>query len=546
MNLHAERTDTIATYKSIDPFYFQLYGGINKSANENLPWTELTSYPISGGLFAGVGREVSDIWGWRIAFRYNHNKSRNVQECETPDTWGWDNIALFGDATLDITDVFCLSQINHNQEYRNWNLKAFAGVGIAHTFGFDNVPLSYTEPYNRNSKLTTAIRAGFTVTYRLDNNWRAGAEISHSIFNDYFNGVQAGFPYDGRTNLKLGITYMLTEKKKEIPDVEYDHRLRTVPELPFILPYAEDVKRRRIVGRAFIDFPVNETVINPYYRSNQQELKRIIATIDSAIFDKSIQVTRISLHGYASPESSYSNNVRLSRGRVVALQNYLQKHYKFNPSAFSLENTPEDWQNLRDFIAADGRKRVKGDIWYESHSIFDTPEPPEAITNNRDELLRIIDLQIDKDEKEELLKQVGNGEPYNWLLKYVYPGLRHTDYVIEYVVRHYPVKDARRLIYTHPEALSTNEMYQVANSYPAGSDGWLDALLIAAKQYPEDKTANLNAACACVKVKRLKDARHYLSAAGDTEQTQYLSNIISAMDGTAKWTMEDGRIILIP
>ena len=62
------------------------------------------------------------------------------------------------------------------------------------------------------------------------------------------------------------------------------------------------------------------------------------------------------------------------------------------------------------------------------------------------------------------------------MLQHVYPGLRHTDYVIEYVVKHYEVKDARRLIYTHPEALSVEEMYQVAKSYEEGTDGWLDAL----------------------------------------------------------------------
>ena len=91
---------------------------------------------------------------------------------------------------------------------------------------------------------------------------------------------------------------------------------------------------------------------------------------------------------------------------------------------------------------------------------------------------------------------MAGGKPYRWLLDHVYPGLRHTDYVIQYVVRHYPVQQSRRLIYTHPEALSLSEMYRVAESWPEGSDDWLDALLIAARQYPESETANLNAAVA--------------------------------------------------
>ena len=74
-------SDTLVKVK--DPFYLQLYGGFNKSANENLPMSEFTSYPWSAGAFLGLGREFSPLWGWRTALRINRNKSRNVQECES-------------------------------------------------------------------------------------------------------------------------------------------------------------------------------------------------------------------------------------------------------------------------------------------------------------------------------------------------------------------------------------------------------------------------------------------------------------------------------
>ena len=61
--------------------YLQLYGGINQSANENLPFSEFSSYPWAGGIFLGIGKECSPLWGWRTVLRYNYNKSRNVPEC---------------------------------------------------------------------------------------------------------------------------------------------------------------------------------------------------------------------------------------------------------------------------------------------------------------------------------------------------------------------------------------------------------------------------------------------------------------------------------
>ena len=188
---------------------------------------------------------------------------------------------------------------------------------------------------------------------------------------------------------------------------------------------------------------------------------------------------------------------------------------------------------------------MKGDIWYENANILETPEVPTEVAKYRDDLLAVIDQDIDLDVKEQKLKQVGGGEPYKWLLQHVYPGLRHTDYIVEYVVRSYPVSKSRKLIYTHPEALSLQEMYMVAQSYEKGTDDWLDALMIAAKQYPDEPTANLNAACACVEMKRLSDAKRFLANAGNSQQALYLANVIKAMEGKCQWKMENGKVVIV-
>ena len=221
------------------------------------------------------------------------------------------------------------------------------------------------------------------------------------------------------------------------------------------------------------------------------------------------------------------------------------RKYNFDSQVFKTNFTPEDWDNLRGFLTESDTRKVKGDFWYESKDYVETPEVPEIIINHRNELLRIIDRKMDPDAKEELLKRVGGGEPYRWLLEYVYPGLRHTDYIIEYKVRAFSVEKGRKLIYTHPEAMSMEEMYNVAMSYEEGSENWLDALLIAVEQFPDDETANLNAACGCVMTKRLVDAKKYLQKAGSTRQAKYVGNVIKAMEGTVNWKMQNGRVVVI-
>ena len=543
METHAQ-TAADSTRTNKDPYYLQLYLGINKSANENLPWTEFTKYPWSGGAFIGFGREITKLWGWRAALRFNHNKSRNVQTCESYDVYSWNNWGLFADATFDVTDALRTKKATRAARF---NLKAFAGVGIANTWGFDDVPLSYTHAYSRASKLLPAFRAGATATYRLTDRWRVGAELSQTLFEDHFNGVAYDAPLDGRTNLKIGLTYFLMRKPRRTrpsQPVVRKVKLKVCPPLPLHMPDPENTKLRQIQGHAFLDFPVNETVIYPDYRNNPYELARIHASVDSALFDQSVVITSIVLHGYASPESPYTNNTRLAKGRTEALRNHLIRKYHFDSKVFKTDYTPEDWDNLRGFLTETETRKVKGDFWYDNKDFTETPEVPEIVLQHRNELLRIIDRNIDPDAREELLKKVAGGEPYRWLLEHVYPGLRHTDYIIEYKIRPFSVEKGRKLIYTHPEGLSLEEMYNVALSYEEGSENWLDALLIAVKRYPDSETANLNAACGCVMTKRLNDAKKYLGKAGNSMAAQYVADVIKAMEGDVVWKMENGRVVV--
>ena len=253
----------------VDPLYVQLYAGLNKSANEHLPLSEFSRYPFSFGMFAGVGREVSPLWGWRGALRYNHNKSRNVAKCESAATWGWNSLELFGDATFDITDAIGRKRRSHDAD-RVFNLKAFAGIGAAVTFGFDDVPLSYTEEYSHNGSLVPALRVGLTAAWQVADNWRLGIELSQTAFADNFNGVVSATPVDTRSNLKVGVAYLFGDKRRCVvarEPVVLDRRLRVVPALPFVLPQREVSKQRKVSGRAFLDFPVNETAIAATRRS---------------------------------------------------------------------------------------------------------------------------------------------------------------------------------------------------------------------------------------------------------------------------------------
>lgn len=122
------------------------------------------------------------------------------------------------------------------------------------------------------------------------------------------------------------------------------------PLFAFVTPKAELVKHREIKGSAYIDFPVNRTELYPDYRRNPAELAKINATIDSVRLDKDVQFKAMTIKGYASPEGSYTNNVRLAKGRTATLKDYVLGQYSFPASIIATSYEPEDWEGLRRYV----------------------------------------------------------------------------------------------------------------------------------------------------------------------------------------------------
>ena len=152
-----------------------------------------------------------------------------------------------------------------------------------------------------------------------------------------------------------------------------------IPELIYIRPEHEVQKTREISGTAYIDFPVSRTAIQPAYRNNYVELAKITGTIDSVRNDSDIVIKSVSIKGFASPESPYSNNEYLAKGRTAALKGYIQSLYHFPEGVIITSYEPEDWKGLEKYVQA-------------------------SSLPHRDEILETIRSDRDPDTKEWIIK----------------------------------------------------------------------------------------------------------------------------------------------
>lgn len=285
-----------------------------------------------------------------------------------------------------------------------------------------------------------------------------------------------------------------------------DFRSVYKPVYVYVQPKAEPVKARALTGSAYVNFPVNRTEIRPSYMDNVRELGKITGTIDSVKADADITVKALSIKGYASPEGSYAGNERLAKGRTEALKDYVSKLYKFDDGFIKTSYEPENWEGLRRYVE-------------------------QSNLDSREAILKIMDSGLKPDAKEWKIKSTYPAD-YRFLLDNCYPSLRRSDYRVEYEIKNYSnPEEIKRVMAERPQKLSLAEFYIAAQSMQPGSREFDDAFETAVRMYPDDETANLNAANSAMKRGDMEGASRYLDKAGQSPEAVYARGVYAGLQG---------------
>ena len=272
-----------------------------------------------------------------------------------------------------------------------------------------------------------------------------------------------------------------------------------IPVVAYIQPTVEVVKNRSEQYEAHLDFPVSKAVIQPEFMNNHKELMNIHAMFDKIQNDKNLTVTGISIEGFASPEGPLKFNEQLSQKRAEALKNYLTTNEKVPGKLYKVTFGGENWDGLVQALEKSSMK-------------------------DKDKFIGIIKNTTDDARRKQEIMRVDGGAPYRTMLKEIYPGLRKVNCKIDYTVANFDVEQGRVVIKVNPKYLSLNEMYQVANSYPKGSNDFVNVFDIAVRMYPNDEVANLNAAAVSLTKKDLENAIKYMDKANH-QTAEFINNV---------------------
>ena len=274
---------------------------------------------------------------------------------------------------------------------------------------------------------------------------------------------------------------------------------RVRPQLVYIQPEVEAIKRRQEIGNAYLDFPRGQNEIYPNFGNNPVELAKIDKMIRTIATNKDITVQRVYMVGYASPESSVKFNTELSRARAESLMRYFMNNSTIPANMYETRTGGEDWNGFRILLE-------------------DFP------VSNKPEIFRIMNTIADLDEREKAISKVADGRPYKIIYDELYPKLRRVVCEINYTVRDFSLEEAKENIDIAPQLLSLNEMYIVANTYEVGSPAFLKVFEVARSEFPNDPVANLNGAAASLAKNNLRDAERFLKLS-DPSTAAYANNM---------------------
>lgn len=277
----------------------------------------------------------------------------------------------------------------------------------------------------------------------------------------------------------------LLANKVDLEKIIVIERYDMKPALAYIRPAAEPVKERSVECEAYLDFAVGRTALDPAFGRNASEIEKIVAAFEDVKGDEDVTLRGVSLSGYASPEGSIALNERLSEGRANALKKYLMARYDYPASFYATHFGGEDWEGLAKLVEA-------SDMQY------------------KDEVLALIaDVPVAQNREAKLMALRG-GVPYKRMLRELFPKLRRVVFRADYEVRQFDVEEARVVVKTRPQNLSLNEMFLVADTYEAGSPEFDELFETAVRLFPDDPTANINAAVAALGRRDFAGAERYL------------------------------------
>ncbi len=100
-----------------------------------------------------------------------------------------------------------------------------------------------------------------------------------------------------------------------------------------------------------VSFRPDSARINTAYRDNASSIANIASTLQAVKDDSLRTLKHITFYGVASPEGSYSRNLKLSRQRIIAIRDLFRQYIPVPDSIITMKEEYISWGHLSNLVA---------------------------------------------------------------------------------------------------------------------------------------------------------------------------------------------------
>lgn len=175
-------------------------------------------------------------------------------------------------------------------------------------------------------------------------------------------------------------------------------------------PKAKEIVTEHAGYTADIYFPVGGMKILPEHELNREAWHTFVNELNTLRASAQNTVLGITVTGYSSPEGSYESNDRIAKRRAEALKSFLETQYNSALVEIRTEWTAEDWNRLAEMVRASAMP--------EKSKVLDIIEQVDVF-NGRENRLKALD----------------GGQPWQTMSKEMFPKLRRVSCRIGYLKR---------------------------------------------------------------------------------------------------------------
>ena len=310
-----------------------------------------------------------------------------------------------------------------------------------------------------------ALGASLGYNWRLSNRWHTEAELGAALGYTHYKEYDCGHCGDYRgkydklfllPKIALNVVYYIGSYREQ-PVTEPQPQPEPVKPLLMFHDVADNTGRagllegdnpvlqhiskyqpydrtrilRRDKGALYVHFPVDQSLLQADYRSNQDVLDRIVSITRQIMADSTSMVKKIQIIGLASIEGRVARNEQLGADRAEALKQYIQQRVSTPDSLYDLSNGGEAWAELRDQIAeaVSAAKAVTSASTVGSGFAAAELAAPAIAPAALEQALAVIDSQADLDRREQQLRRLDAGRTWQYISHHLLPDQRNSGYL---------------------------------------------------------------------------------------------------------------------